>query len=343
MKAHTERPRYHTAPSRLRKRDVPAVWDLFALDDRANQDRANDDDDASSVASLSHPPSIASFDSEHTQMSEGMPPFVDRGGSWPRVRKQRTSDMGSSMSLFEVAEALDVDNTEADLASLAQLVAEEEAEQSAAPTDQSGVSIESFVDAVFSGIPPGATATAKGGRSTSRASSGSATPHYPSVSLAGAPPPLTLPAGAAHARPSRAHTANELALLEAFRHDEALNAASAVPPAAVPQAGGSHASTAAAPAHVGGARVGSAASSPTFAACVGALDMTDDPQAPLIEADDVVCDRPPPPRPLPAPLAQACCPPRPAHRLHIRRAARHARIRSRMIRLHANSNGTSLN
>ena len=63
-----ERQRFHTAPSRLRKRDVPAVWDLFALDDRANAPDA-DDDDASSVASNSRPPSIVSFASEDTQQS----------------------------------------------------------------------------------------------------------------------------------------------------------------------------------------------------------------------------------------------------------------------------------
>jgi len=84
--AHMQPRRYHTAPSRLRKRDVPVVWDLFALDDRANQNA--DDDDASSVASLSHAPSVASFQSEDTQQSDGYPPNVDRGGSWPRVRGQ---------------------------------------------------------------------------------------------------------------------------------------------------------------------------------------------------------------------------------------------------------------
>ena len=68
-----ERQRFHTAPSRLRKRDVPAVWDLFALDDRANNPN-NDDDDASSVASHSHPPSIAS---EDTQQSDGSFTKVD--------------------------------------------------------------------------------------------------------------------------------------------------------------------------------------------------------------------------------------------------------------------------
>jgi hypothetical protein len=62
-----QRPRHHTAPSRLRKRDVPAVWDLFALDDRAKN--AADDDDASSVASLSYAPSLGSLASEDTQQS----------------------------------------------------------------------------------------------------------------------------------------------------------------------------------------------------------------------------------------------------------------------------------
>ncbi len=28
--------RHHTLPARLRKRDAPTVFDLFALDDRAN-------------------------------------------------------------------------------------------------------------------------------------------------------------------------------------------------------------------------------------------------------------------------------------------------------------------
>ena len=80
-----ERRRHHTAPSRLKKREVPAVWDLFALDDRANGPH-EDDDDASSVASLSsnRAPSIASFASEETQTSASNMPNVERGGSWPR-------------------------------------------------------------------------------------------------------------------------------------------------------------------------------------------------------------------------------------------------------------------
>ena len=67
--------KYNTAPGRLKKRDVPTVWDLFALDDRANP--PNDDDDASSVSSATRAPSIASFASEETVQSDGLPPNVE--------------------------------------------------------------------------------------------------------------------------------------------------------------------------------------------------------------------------------------------------------------------------
>ena len=213
---HPGKPRHHTAPSRLRKRDVPAVWDLFALDDRANAS-ARDDDDASSVASLSHPPSIASlgsFASEDTQQSDSFhhngPPMLSSGGSWPRIRKQRTSEMGGSMSLFEVAEALGADeiSADADLASLAKLVAEEEQEMasSSAPTEgeATNVSIESFVDAVFKGITPGSSSSAQSQAVSSTAA----------TSTAEHPPAAPKPS-------SRPHTANELALLEALKQDQA--------------------------------------------------------------------------------------------------------------------------
>ena len=213
---HPGKPRHHTAPSRLRKRDVPAVWDLFALDDRANAS-ARDDDDASSVASLSHPPSIASlgsFASEDTQQSDSFhhngPPMLSSGGSWPRIRKQRTSEMGGSMSLFEVAEALGADeiSADADLASLAKLVAEEEQEMasSSAPTEgeATNVSIESFVDAVFKGITPGSSSSAQSQAASSTAA----------TSTAEHPPAAPKPS-------SRPHTANELALLEALKQDQA--------------------------------------------------------------------------------------------------------------------------
>ena len=72
--------RFHTAPSRMRKRDVPVVWDLFALDDRANAPA--DDDDASSVASFGRPPSLASFASEDTQRShDGALPSTTRSNT----------------------------------------------------------------------------------------------------------------------------------------------------------------------------------------------------------------------------------------------------------------------
>ena len=276
------RPRFHTAPSRMRKRDVPAVWDLFALDDRANP--APDDDDASSVASLSHPPSVGSlgsFASEDTQQSGDMPPMVDRGGSWPRVRKQRTSDLGSSMSLFEVAEALGTDenSADADLASLAKLVAAEEAEMSTTPDETSNVSIESFVDAVFLGITPGSAAAAPqppNSAATAAARAASASPAAASVEGGGSS------ASVKRTNSSRRQTANDLALLRALKQDAAANAAGAET---------------------------LRRSSPTFAACVGGLDMAGDAQEPTrdIETDEVVRRTNRPPARASPPFAHFAC------------------------------------
>jgi len=114
--------RHHTAPSRAgahRKRDVPAVWDLFALDDRATAARNSHDGDSSSTTSISRQASHASLSSLVSEPSLSERSFDDKppsigsrggstcGGSWPRVRKQRTSEC-SSMSLFEVKEALSI-------------------------------------------------------------------------------------------------------------------------------------------------------------------------------------------------------------------------------------------
>ena len=115
-----QRRRSATLPARLKKREVPAVFDLFALDSRADDGADDRDDDSKSSHSihstLSRESSFASLDTG--SFTDGTP-SIERGGSWPsrggswpsngggswpRVRKQRTAE--GAMSLFEVAEAL---------------------------------------------------------------------------------------------------------------------------------------------------------------------------------------------------------------------------------------------
>ena len=97
------RAKFHTAPGRLRtygtKRDVPAFWDLFdnPRDPRADSPSTVDDEGQQE----SHPPLLSS-----SWSSEGSELVIEGGGSWPRIRKQRTG-ANHSMSLFDVAEALE--------------------------------------------------------------------------------------------------------------------------------------------------------------------------------------------------------------------------------------------
>jgi hypothetical protein len=238
------RPRQHnTAPSRLRKRDVPTAWDIFALEERASA--ASIDEDDSSQASV---PSLNSID-----QSSDFDSF-DRngyGGSWPRYRKQRTSTKGS-MSAFEAADALGSHNGCRDVFSqLATLVAAEEQELStSASTDaMSNVSIETFVDAVFDGIAPAlphmdsvmtASAAANGVSDVAVQSSSSAPAWSAECVQATVMTPYNTSAGT-----GKCWSANDLLLLDAIHADEA--AARADQRRAMQ-------------------------ASPTFAACMGNLD-----------------------------------------------------------------------
>ena len=230
--------RHHTAPSRAgahKKRDVPAVWDLFALDDRATAMRDSHDGDSSSTTSISRQASHASLSSLVSEPSASERSFDDKppsfgsrgnscgGGSWPRVRKQRTSEC-SSMSLFEVKEALSIredppewspmeENLSEDLSNLASLVSAEKAALAAAPEEH--VSIESFVDAVFYGIASSAAPAA-----------GPAVPAaVPPPAAATTVPPAALATTTIGAMKSHKPTANDLKLLEAMAADEAAAAA----------------------------------------------------------------------------------------------------------------------
>ena len=71
-----------TLPARLKKREVPAVFDLFALDARAEDSEDRDEDSRSSVSShaMSRASSFASLDA--ASQADTMP-YVERGGSWP--------------------------------------------------------------------------------------------------------------------------------------------------------------------------------------------------------------------------------------------------------------------
>eukprot|EP00322_Chrysochromulina_rotalis_P013396 CAMPEP_0115853790 /NCGR_PEP_ID=MMETSP0287-20121206/13686_1 /TAXON_ID=412157 /ORGANISM="Chrysochromulina rotalis, Strain UIO044" /LENGTH=751 /DNA_ID=CAMNT_0003307879 /DNA_START=82 /DNA_END=2337 /DNA_ORIENTATION=+ len=239
-----ERPtKFNTCPARLRKRDVPAMWDLFQnprdpASSRASSPLTVDEEDSSVQvgAPLSRRTSFSSVTSEGSEL------IMEAGGSWPRIRKQRTSE-NRSMSLFDVTEALEhqhladvqrphvlggcgsgsshelmrpatpvkqdaVDMMMDDqLSNLEKLVAAEEAAAAAASaaSDGRGVSVDSFVDAVFSGMMP--------------------SPDSPS-------PPVLPPARAG----TRPPTANELALLEAIAADEAAAAAEAAALAAAARA-----------------------------------------------------------------------------------------------------------
>ena len=215
--------KFSTAPARLRKRDIPQAWDLFALDERASE-KDDDSESQASAPSLSRRPSVASsFDSELTDFNFFDP--TERktdGGSWPRYRKQRTSDKGS-MSLFEVAEALgsadDFNDVTDHLNDLASLVAAEEKDDFAADCTDSSVSIESFVDAVFHGITPSQAAASA---SASAASfTGVKSDFAGADAMLAAAPPAPAPSKPAASKHHQRATANDLALLEAMKADEA--------------------------------------------------------------------------------------------------------------------------
>jgi hypothetical protein len=236
------RAKFHTAPGRLRtygtKRDVPTVWDLFdnPRDPRADSPSTVDDESPQE----SNPPLLSS-----SWSSEGSELVVERGGSWPRIRKQRTG-ANHSMSLFDVAEALEqqhlymkhsapaalhlqpmaatfADDSAMDeeMSQLAALVAAERDAQDA-DASLSGVSGESFVDAVFSDIllPAPAAAPAAIGAPAAPAAPAASTAPATLAAPSKAPPK---PAAAFAMR--RKPTANELALLEAIAADEAAAAA----------------------------------------------------------------------------------------------------------------------
>lgn len=226
--------RFNTAPARIRKRDVPAMWELFDRSAHADDVDAPSTVDSDSVASVSRCPSRSSLASES---SEHALQALEAGGSWPRIRKQRTNE-GAAMSLFEVREALgvddagecdlDVESARNELSCLAALVS---AEEDLAMTDEgssSGVSVESFVEAVFRGILP----TSKMAPDEDPAGHGCTPSALPAI-----------PGGNLHKGP----TANDLALLEAIAADEAANAATAQAKAAA--AAAAHASARSAARH----------------------------------------------------------------------------------------------
>lgn len=281
------RPRRHnTAPPRLRKRDIPTAWDLFALDERASAASVDEDDSSQASAPSSLPLDLSressfgsSIDHQHLHGFDSCEQGV-RGGSWPRYRKQRTSSKGS-MSLFEVAEALgsDHDKDSTDMsAHLATLVAAEQDETSSSTDAMSSLSIETFVRAVFDGIAPAMPHADSGVIATDAPSTAApaddADPFLSSPPLGGPAVPRSTSAGNGTAaapndtRPGaqRCRTANDLALLEAIQADEAAaKAASAMDQRRAMRV------------------------SPTFAACMGNLD---DPPAPAADDDDDVV-RPP--------------------------------------------------
>jgi len=223
------------------------MWDLFAnpRDPRADSPSTVDEE----ASQQSNPPSLSRRDSFSSVTSEGSAlASLEAGGSWPRIRKQRTSET-HSMSLFDVAEALEQQHLEskqpspstfkhvappnialigsddqamdAEISNLAALVAEQEA--AASDSASSNVSVESFVEAVFRGIVPPASSSAP-----PVASSGAALPTHHQHQHQQPP----------HRAPSqpRAPTANELALLEAIAADEAAAAAEAAAQAAAAHA-----------------------------------------------------------------------------------------------------------
>jgi len=148
--------KFHTAPSRLRKRDTNVWEDLHAMIDAVD-------------TAQHHPQQAATL--------SGVPPQMARfgeGGSWSRQFKRRTSEEGSSMSLWEVSEALsevkgpasapraqlpataDESFGLADLDALQALVDVEESEMTEQTADASAddLNTQGFVDAVFGdGLP----------------------------------------------------------------------------------------------------------------------------------------------------------------------------------------------
>jgi len=230
------------------KRDVPAMWDLF---ENPRNPRADSPSTVDEEGSQCGPPPLSRRASFSSVTSEGSEYIMEGGGSWPRIRKQRTGE-SHSMSLFDVAEALEQQHLDArheaspvkscasaqsspfggggamddemcnlpsamddDMCNLAALVAEEEAASEEAGAN---VSVESFVEAVFRGIQPSALA---------------ATPTELPPSSHQTPPPQP---PAMPGRKARAPTANELALLEAIAADEAAAAAEAAAQAAAAHA-----------------------------------------------------------------------------------------------------------
>lgn len=225
--------KFSTAPARLNKnkRDVPAIWDLFDT----QKDSANDDSpstvDTELLFSATREPSVSrrtSFSSVTSEGSEALA-SLEAGGSWPRIRKQRTGE-SRSMSLFDVTEAFEQQHlspergpahaytgpydgvSDIDMSNLDALVKVEK--EAATDEGSSSVSVESFVDAVFKGIAPTAESAARPGPASAPASVANVTPK-PSPPLAPAPAPKS----------GRAPTANDLALLEAIAADEAAAAA----------------------------------------------------------------------------------------------------------------------
>jgi len=155
--------KYHTAPSRLRKRDSNVWDDLHAMIDAVDAEQGR----------RQHPQNH----SHHAATLSGAPPMVARhsdGGSWSRQFKRRTSEEGTSMSLWEVSEALNVAASQppataeratsgdefglSDLDALQALVDAEETELSEkttrAPAPADDLASQRFVDAVFGdGLP----------------------------------------------------------------------------------------------------------------------------------------------------------------------------------------------
>lgn len=224
---------------------MPAMWELFDRSTDVDSPSTADDD---SVASLSRCPSRSSMAS-----AEGSEHMHESGGSWPRIRKQRTSE-SCAMSLFEVAEALGTgdDDTEVqkatdELSCLAALVSAEE-ESTMTDEGSSSVSVESFVEAVFRGILPPEREGLSGVPQPLLERSATSSP----TSAAG--PSARQPSQRPNQQPSQQPnhlakpTAADLALLEAIAADEAANAAAAQVKAA------------AAAAHVSAARLAHATS-----------------------------------------------------------------------------------
>ena len=163
--------KYSTAPARLgKRRTIPTSWELFSHAEEPAESAAPIQPLKQAVQLQ---PSAGDSSSFGQEASDGATVSDDAGGSWPRLRKQRTND--GAMSLFEVTAALGMQpdgspraststapsnlEDEPDLSTLDALVAEERdraTDDEEGSASENAVGIEEFASLVFGNMPPAA-------------------------------------------------------------------------------------------------------------------------------------------------------------------------------------------